>query len=116
MRRRLLLSTLLLLPPLAGCADAGDDLVGTWRQTNQTEDGITTRYTFFADGRAQIVVRPEVGAAQAFTARYLMQDDTLLTLRDKQGAERFVAYVFGDTLDLRSPVTGQRTTLLRVGG
>ena len=121
MPRSLLLALLLALPPLAalplaGCADASGDLVGTWRQTEANEDGLTTRYTFFADGRAQIVVRPPAGAAQTYTARYLLEADTVLTLRDDQGAERFVAHVLGDTLDLRSPVTGQRTTLFRVGG
>lgn len=102
--------------PLAGCADASDELVGTWRQTSADEDGITTRYTFFADGRAQIVVRPDVGAAQTFTARYLLRSDSLLTLRDAQGAEQFVARISGNSLELSSPVTGLRTTLLRVGG
>ncbi|OZC02104.1 hypothetical protein [Rubricoccus marinus] len=107
---------LLLFAPLAACGDASGDLVGTWRQIGADDDGIMTRYTFFADGRAQIVVRPSVGDAQTFSARYLLRSDTLLTLRDQQGAEQFVARVSGDTLDLSSPVTGMRTTLLRVGG
>lgn len=89
--------------------------MGTWRQTEAAEGGLTTRYTFFADGRAQIVVRPAVGDAQTFTAAYRLEADTL-TLEDPQGAERFVARVSGDTLALSSPITGQETTLLRVGG
>ena len=101
---------------LPGCADPGADLVGTWRQASAQDDGITTRYTFFADGRAQIVVRPEVGDAQTYGARYRVEADSLLTLQDAQGAERFVARVTGDTLRLSSPVTGRSTTLFRVGG
>lgn len=62
------------------------------------------------------MVRPPVGEAQTYTARYLLDADSLLTLQDPQGAERFVARVSGDTLALKSPITGQRTTLLRVGG
>ena len=90
--------------------------MGTWRQTGASDDGLQTRYTFFADGRAQIVVRPELGDAQTYTARYRLDADTLLTLQDPQGAERFVARVHGDTLALSSPLTGRRTTLIRVGG
>ena len=101
---------------VGGCSDASADLVGTWRQASVREDGITTRYTFFADGRAQIVVRPPAGDAQTYGARYRVEADTLLTLQDAQGAERFVARVRGDTLRLKSPVTGQSTTLFRVGG
>ena len=110
------LSALAGLLLLAACSDASDALVGTWRQTLPDSEGLTARYTFFADGRAQIVVRPPVGEAQTFTARYLLDADTLLTLRDAQGAERFVARVTGDTLSLRSPATGQSTLLFRVGG
>ena len=101
---------------LSGCADPSADLVGTWRQSGAMEDGITTRYTFFADGRAQIVVRPPAGDAQTYGARYRVEADTLLTLQDAQGAERFTARVQGDTLRLHNPVTGQSTMLYRVGG
>ena len=101
---------------LAGCGDSSDALVGTWRQAQADPEGIVSRYTFFADGRAQIVVRPPVGSAQTFTARYRVEADTLLTLRDAQGEERFAAHVAGDTLALRSPLTGQRTVLVRVSG
>ncbi|MEM1056479.1 MAG: hypothetical protein AAGI52_13230 [Bacteroidota bacterium] len=107
------LSTSLLF---SGCSDPGADLVGTWRQASAREDGITLRYTFFADGRAQIVVRPEVGDAQTFAARYRVEDDSLLTLQDAQGEESFVARVTGDTLRLRNPLNGQRSMLYRVGG
>ena len=116
-RRPLLLLALagaLAGPALAGCADASDALVGTWRQAEAPSDSVTTRYTFFADGRAQIVVRPRVGNAQTYTARYLLDADTLLTLRDSQGAERFAARVAGDTLALYSPLTGRRTVLYRL--
>ena len=101
---------------VGGCSDASADLVGTWRQADVREDGITTRYTFFADGRAQIVVRPPAGAAQSYGARYRVDADTLLTLQDAQGAERFTARVRGDTLRLHNPVTDLRTTLFKVGG
>ncbi|HIG74479.1 MAG TPA: hypothetical protein EYQ24_07865 [Bacteroidetes bacterium] len=113
-----LLSALFLTSALAlsACSDSGAEFVGTWRQASVREDGITTRYTFFADGRAQIVVRPPAGAAQTYGARYRVEADSLLTLQDAQGAERFVARVTGDTLRLRSPVTGRRTMLYRVGG
>ena len=90
--------------------------MGTWRQTGASDDGLQTRYTFFADGRAQIVVRPPAGDAQTYAARYRVDADSLLTLQDAQGAERFVARVQGDTLRLRSPITGQSTMLYRVGG
>lgn len=99
---------------LGACADPGADLVGTWRQATEGEDGLTTRYTFFADGRAQIIVRPPAGDAQTYAARYRVEADSLLTLQDAQGAERFVARVTGDTLRLRSPATGRRTLLFRV--
>lgn len=110
------LGALVGLLTLGACSDPGADLVGTWRQAAADDDGLTTRYTFFADGRAQIVVRPDAGEAQTYAARYRVEADTLLTLQDAQGAERFVARVSGDTLRLHSPVTGRRTMLFRVGG
>lgn len=106
----------MLCGTLGACADPEAEYVGTWRQSEANEDGLTTRYTFFADGRAQIVVRPPAGDAQTYAARYRVEADSLLTLQDAQGAERFVARVSGDTLRLKSPVTGQRTMLFRVGG
>ena len=116
LRLGLLVGLLALGPVLGACSDPGADLVGTWRQAAEGRDGLTTRYTFFADGRAQIVVRPPAGDAQTYSARYRVESDSLLTLQDAQGAERFVARVTGDTLRLQSPATGEKTTLFRVGG
>lgn len=107
MRRLAFLAFLLA----AGCDDRAG-LVGTWQPAGA--DTLAARYTFFADGRARIVTRPPAGEPQVYEARYASAGDTLLTLEDAQGAERFRMQLTGDTLWLQSPVTGQDTRLARV--
>ena len=106
---RRLAAALLLL---AGCASDADRLVGTW----ELLDGDGRRYSFFADGTARILVPPADGLADplAIAARYTLAD-SVLTLADDQGAERFVVRVRGDTLVLRVPEAATQTTLVRAG-
>lgn len=111
--RRLALFLLLVAGLLAGCDDR-TTLVGTWRPA--AADSLGARYTFLADGRARIVTRPPGGEAQVYEARYALAGDTLLTLEDGQGRERFRMRLTGDTLWLQSPVTGMDTRLARVRG
>lgn len=101
---------------VAGCADPADRLVGTWQPaTASAQPGdADMRYTFFADGQARIVARPPIGPPQTYDARFSLSGDTLLTLSDKQGAERFRLALRDDTLRLESPVTGRRTVLVRL--
>ena len=112
--RRLL--PLALLAALSACADPADRLVGTWQPAagSEVRGEAEMRYTFFADGRARIVARPDVGPPQTYDAEFSLSGDTLLTLSDEQGAERFRLALRDDTLRLESPVTGQRTVLVRV--
>lgn len=110
MRRAALLLALAALG-LAACGERAPDLVGTWEPT---ADSLAARYTFFADGRARIVARMPGAPPQVYDARYAVTGDSLLTLSDAQGAERFRLRAGGDTLWLQSPVTGQATRLVRV--
>lgn len=95
---------------LAGCAQDADRLVGTW----ELPAGDGRRYSFFADGTARILVPAPPGSTEplAVSARYTLAD-SVLTLADEQGAERFVVHVRGDTLVLRVPEAFTRTTLVR---
>ena len=102
---------LALAAALAAC-DGGDGLVGTWEPLGAAG----ARTTFFADGSARIVARASSGPAEAYDARYTVSGDTLLTLSDDQGAERFRLRVARDTLVLESPGTGMRTVFVRVRG
>lgn len=95
---------------LAGCRGA-DTLPGTWQPEADT---LAARYTFFADGRARIVARPPGTEPQVYEARYTISGDSLLTLSDAQGSERFRMRLTRDTLWLQSPVTGLDTRLVRV--
>lgn len=104
-------ASLLTLLAMSACAPDGADLVGTWEPTADT---LAARYTFFADGRARIVARMPGGAPQLYEARYTLTGDSLLTLSDPQGAERFRVRATQDTLWLQSPVTGLDTRLVRV--
>ena len=99
----------LLLAALVSACDPG--YVGTWQQADA---GASTRYTFFADGRARIVERIGPGEARAYEARYVIDGDSILALSDEQSVERFQIRLTGDTLRIRSPETGQATTLVRV--
>lgn len=100
--------TAALTAALAGCSDAPPALTGTWLPSDTT----AARYTFFADGRARIVLHAG-DAPQVFEARYEVAGDTLLTLADDQGSERFRIRLDGDTLHLRSPSTGRATHVVR---
>ena len=106
---RRLAAALLLL---AGCASDADRLVGTW----ELPDGDGRRYSFFADGTARILVPPTDALADplAVAARYTLAD-SVLTLSDDQGAERFIVRVGPDTLRLRVPEAPTATTLVRAG-
>jgi hypothetical protein len=105
---------LLVLLSLAACSnDASDRIVGTWEPVAGTE-GAQMRFTFFADGRALIVARPALGSPQTFDARFSVAADTLLTLCDSQGTERFRLDVSRDTLRLTSPISGVRAAYVRV--
>lgn len=116
LRPALLCSLLAVLP---ACGDAPPALTGTWLPA----DAADARYTFFADGRARIVMHaptadPGGGTApddapQVYEARYDLAGDTLLTLADEQGSERFRVRLDGDTLHLASPATGRTTRLVR---
>ena len=105
------LASLLALLAVGACAPDGADLVGTWEPEADT---LAARYTFFADGRARIVARMPGAAPQLFEARYTVTGDSLLTLSDAQGAERFRFRATEDTLWLQSPVTDLDTRLVRV--
>ena len=96
---------------VAGCGR--DGLPGTW-QPAPGADSLSARYTFFADGRARIVTRPPGAEPRVYEARYETAGDSVLTLSDGQGSERFRMRLGGDTLWLQSPVTGMDTRLVRV--
>lgn len=106
----LLVASAPMLP--SGCTTKGDPFVGTWQR--EMPDGITMRYTFLADGTARIAAIPPAGPAQTYTASYRVESDSLLTLSDAEGAERFVARVVDDRLVLRAPPSGARSVLSRV--
>lgn len=106
---RLRPALLAALVGLAACADAPPALTGTWLPA----DAADARYTFFADGRARIVVHADGDTPQVYEARYRLAGDTLLTLADDQGSERFRVRLDGDTLHLASPATGRTTHLVR---
>lgn len=109
------LAAALLLAVLAGCrGDARGPYVGTWEPAGA--DTLGMRYSFFADGTARIIARPPLGEPQAFDARYEVAGDSVLTLSDTQGSERFHVRLDGDTLRLSSPASGQQTAWVRVGG
>ena len=101
---------------LAGCSSDADRLVGTWELADGADE---RRYSFFADGTARILVPADPSIpgseAQAFPSRYTLAD-SVLTLSDEQGAERFVVRVSGDTLVLRVPEALTSTVLVRAGG
>lgn len=111
---RRLIGLLALALVVAGCDR--DTLAGTWQPApaDAPADAPAARYTFFADGRARIVTQPAGAEAEVYEARYETSGDTLLTLSDTQGAERFRMRLTADTLWLQSPVTGQDTRLVRV--
>lgn len=101
---------LALLLLLAGCASDTDRLVGTWELAEAPADG--RRYSFFADGTARIVVPAADGEPLAVSARYTLAD-SVLTLADVQGSERFVIRLAADTLVLRVPEAATSQTLVR---
>lgn len=110
---RLLTVLALGLGALCGCrGGANAPYVGTWRAAEA--DSLGVRYSFYADGTARIVVRPPMGEPQAFSARYAVAGDSLLTLSDDQGTERFRVHLEGDTLRLQSPLNGQTTLWTRL--
>lgn len=95
----------------AGCAsDPNSPYVGTWVPEADTLD---TRTTFFADGTARIVRRLG-GEPQAFEARFEVRGDTVLTLYDAEGAERFRVRLDGDTLRLGAPSGGPEAVWVRL--
>ncbi|MEO0558530.1 MAG: hypothetical protein AAF170_10140 [Bacteroidota bacterium] len=99
---------------LAGCGSEGRGAyVGTWQQANPSTETFT-RYTFFADGRARIVERLTPREAQTYEAEFSIAGDSLLTLSDATETERFQIRLSGDTLWIRSPITGSTNTLVRV--
>lgn len=101
---------------IAGCtSDASDRLVGTWEPASEA-GGPQMRYTFFADGRARLLARPELGEPQSFEARFTVSGDTVLTLSDSEGTERFGFSLAKDTLRLTSPATGEAAAFVRVQG
>lgn len=106
---------LLFLAVLAGCrGGARAPYVGTWRPA--AADSMGMRYSFFADGTARILARPPLGEPRAFDARYEISGDSVLTLSDAQGTERFRVRLDRDTLRLWSPASGERTAWVRVHG
>ena len=105
---------LCLVLTLAACDDGGG-IVGTWEPAGGPGGSPASRTTFFANGSARIVARAADGP-EAYDARYTVSGDTLLTLADGQGSERFRLRVSRDTLVLESPATGSRTVLTRVRG
>ena len=109
-------ASLLLVLLVAGCRSDADRLVGTWELADGAD---ARRYSFFADGTARILVPPDPSIpgsqAQAFPSSYTLAD-SVLTLSDEQGAERFVVRVSDDTLRLRVPEAPTSTVLVRAGG
>lgn len=106
------LLALSLLLGVAGCqGDAQSPYVGTWVPAEA--DSLDTRTTFFADGTARIV-RRETGGPQTFEARFEVTGDSVLTLSDAQGAERFHVRLDGDTLRLRAPAGGPEAVWVRL--
>lgn len=106
-------AALILLGALAGCrGDARAPYVGTWRPAEA--DSLGMSYSFFADGTARILARPPLGEPLAFDARYEIDGDSVLTLSDAQGAERFRVRLDGDTLRLWSPASGEGTAWVRL--
>ena len=114
MLRPFSLSLLTLAAALLGGCGEGDrgTYVGTWRPASA--DTLGTRTTFFADGTARILRHAPLGEPQAFDARFEVSGDTLLTLSDAQGAERFRVRLDGDTLRLWSPDGGPATVWVRL--
>ncbi len=108
---RLLPVLALALGALAGCT-ADEPYVGTWRAAS--DDSLGVRYSFYADGTARIIVRPPIGEPQSFSAQYAVHGDSVLTLSDEQGTERFRVRLDGDTLRLHSPASGQETAWVRL--
>jgi len=99
---------------LVGCGSEGRGAyVGTWQQADAPAE-TSTRYTFFADGRARIVERLTPREAQTYEARFSIAGDSVLTLSDNQETERFQIRLNGDTLRIRDPSTGSANTLVRV--
>ena len=86
--------------------------MGTWRPADP--DGTDRRTTFFADGTARFVERPPVGEPQTYDARYEVAGDTVLTLSDDRGAERFRVRLDGDTLRLGDPGGGAERVWVRL--
>ncbi|MEM7788097.1 MAG: hypothetical protein AAF594_10260 [Bacteroidota bacterium] len=106
-----LLAVSVLLALAAGCAsDPQAPYVGTWVPE---ADSLDTRTTFFADGTARIVRRLG-GEPQAFEARFEVRGDTLLTLFDPDGAERFRVRLDGDTLRLGATAGGPEAVWVRL--
>ena len=97
--------------PLVGCSADGD-YVGTWRPAGP--DSLGARTTFRADGTARFVERPPVGEPQTYDARYEVSGDSVLTLSDAQGAERFRVRLDGDTLRLQEPGGRAATVWVRM--
>lgn len=110
---RLLAVLVVGLGALVGC-QGGDNApyVGTWRPVEADTLGVS--YSFRADGTARIILRPPLGEPQAYSAQYSVMGDSLLTLSDEQGAERFHVRLDGDTLRLRSPAGGQEKAWVRL--
>ena len=115
MRLRYRLAALLLIFAVGACTDAErPPLVGTWQDARwaDTVDVFRRQYTFGADGSLAIRMRRPPASDTLFSARYTLEDDSLLTLADDRGSEQFIARVLGDTLVLRTPE--MTTTLVRV--
>lgn len=108
---RLLAVLAIALGALTGCG-SDEAYVGTWRPASG--DTLGRRYSFYADGTARIIVRPPVGEPQSFSAQYTVAGDSLLTLSDDQGTERFQVRLDGDTLWLHSPINDQETAWVRM--
>ena len=96
---------------LAGCRGGGD-YVGTWRPAG--DDSLHSRTTFRADGTARIVEQPPLGEPQAYDFRYDVAGDSVLTLSDAQGAERFRVRLRGDTLRLAGAGGGPSRVWVRM--
>ena len=96
----------------AGCGADSAGYVGTWRPAE--DDSLGSRTTFRADGTARFVERPPVGEPQAYDARYEVSGDSVLTLSDDRGAERFHLRLDGDTLRLQSPEGGAERVWVRM--
>lgn len=110
----ILCGTVALAALCTGCgSDGRGPYVGTWQQANAPAS-TSTRYTFFADGRARIVERLTPREAQTYEARFFIVGDSVLTLSDQQESERFQIRLTEDTLRIRDPNTGSTNTLVRV--